>query len=383
MEGKAWRKLILFLGRGLTPAVLVTLGMGLLGSLAVFNATFHTADPYHFVFLHSGWLLVSLIFLIGFAAMPPYLLRSLTIVGSIVCYFLLWSVLWHGTRVAGGIGWFDWAGFSLYPAELAKPFFVLSLAMVLERTHKWRDDWCGGTLLPFLLVFVWLLPIILQPDYGPVLIYILTFFIVFYCAGGGIRRLFLNILLFAPLLAVLIRFGPLLFNRASGFGNGGAGLSFGEQNVSQVQHFLAEGGFFGHSMGVDAASRVLLPLAESSSVFATFGQAAGLLGLVSLLMIVMGWVLYGCRLTRMLDKGKAGIFPAAAVSGITVMIALQAVLHFTAVLGLSPSFELKLPFLSYGGSALLAVFMMIGLTECCKRLVPPSGIMNGINKNVD
>ncbi len=368
---KKLRHFISLVQSALSPAVAICLGLSVFGCLVVFNATFHLADPYEFLLGQLLWLLAGGLVMVAAAAVPGRCWRSWGLVGAVVCYVLLLAAPGFGIAVNGLRGWFAWRGWFVQPSELAKPFFVLTLALVMERTREHRDDWLAGAVAPFGILLVWSIPLLVQPDTGAVLVYGLTFLLVFFCLGGSLAHLALNLILVSPVLALLFRFGTWS-------SDGGAsavdyvGLADGsEWHVAQFQHALASGGLFGQAMGRDLGFRLDLPPGHGGSIFATFGESMGLLGLTSLLLILMAWVLYGYRRSRIMAAGGGDEFSVSAMVGLTAMIGVQAALHLSSYTGLVPPVEVKLPLISYGGSALVAVFMIVGIAESifssCRR----------------
>ncbi len=347
--------------------MVLCLGLSVLGCLAVFNATYHLAEPYRFVGRQLLWLPPGAIFMVAVAAMPARQLRSLTVAGAIIGYAALLAVLAFGVGVNGVRSGFAWGGVYIQPAELAKPFFVLSLALAMQKTSRYRDDWLAGSLPPFGLLLVWVAPLLLQPDFGTALVYTLTFAMVFVCLGGSVRHLGLCLLAGLPPMALLVRFGSLLAPRLAVLAEAEQATTGRGWHVVQFQHALADGGFFGQGMGRTIESQYILPSGHGVSVVANLGQAMGLLGLASLLLILMAWVFYGWRRAREAAEDCEDEFQPAAILGLTTVVAVQACLHLSTNIGLLPSLDIGLPLLGYGGSSLLMVFIVVGMVESLGR----------------
>ncbi len=355
------------LRRGLTPPVLICVGLSGLGCLAIFNAAFHSVDPFELALRQTLWLIPATLVLLITAALPARRLPSIGIGGAAFFYLMLVAALFLGFGVDGTRGWLAWRGLLIQPGELAKPFFVLTLALIIHYTRKYRDDWFIGCGIPFLFLLVWLVPLLLQPDFGAVLVYLLTFSITFLCLGGSLRHLAVTLLAILPLLALTLRFAPLVMEPVQAVNQSSLSTNSTDWHVDQFKHALASGGLFGRTLGQTLESPLALPPDHSTSIFATLGEALGLVGLTSLLLIMMAWVVYGWRCGTELAYQETDEFRVAGIVGLTSLLAVQACLHLSTNLGLLPQLDLQLPFLSYGANALLTVFITVGLVESLYR----------------
>ncbi len=355
--------------RGITPAVLICLGLSGLGCLAIFNATFYLQDPYEHLLHQLLWLVPGSALMITAAALPSSWLRTLGIIGAIFFYILLVGAIFFGIGVDSIRGLLSWRGVLIQPAELARPFFALVLALALHHTRKHRQDWFLGSTIPFLFLLIWLIPLLSQRDYGTAAVLSITFSLVFLCLGGSFQHWIGNSLASLPILALVVRFGSV--GRDSLNSLSILNQSFSSQTqVSQFQHALASGGTFGQQLGRALESPLNLPPDQDFSIFAALGQSLGLLGLTSLLLLLMAWVVYGWRnCGRIEDEEETDIdvFRPAAIIGLTSLVAAQACLQLSTNLGLLPQLGLQLPFITYGVNSMFSVFITIGLTESVIR----------------
>ena len=364
----ALRRSLHWLLAGLTPAGLVALFLGLWGCLAVYNATFHLAQPLAFVLRQGVWLLLGVtgLLLLARAGAGAALRRALPWAAG-AAYAALWLVLHFGVRVNGMQGWFAWGGVFVQPAELAKPVYVLTLAWVLERTQPWRREFWRGFLPPLGCLAAWLLPLVLEPDFGTALIYALTFAALYWAMGGRFRDLLLLAAAALPVTAAVLWWKPYIWQRFAGFlFPDRYAASFG-WHVQQFQHAVAAGGLTGQSWGKGRWSESFLPLGYSDSMFATLAESIGFLGVLPLLLLLLAWVWHGCREARRCPD----VFRAAALLGMVSLLAIQGLVHLSVNLGLMPPTGITLPFLSYGGSSLLSAFLMIGIAEGVRRTLAP------------
>lgn len=349
-----------------TPVIVACIGLGLVGCLAVYNATYHLENPFHYVGRQIGWLLVAIILIMIVSSLLLRQIRMLLWVAAPLVYASLWLVLRFGIRINGMHGWFAWRGIHVQPSDIGKPIFVLALAALMEITAPHRQDAVRGYLPVLGLLACWLLPIAFEADIGTILVYVFTFALVYACMAGPLRHLWISLLGGLPILALWVVFGAR-------FGVGWAGLPDAmqrverlERHVVQFQRTLAAGGLFGQSWGKAVWSQTYLPFGYSDSIFATIGESVGFLGAMPLVFVIVLWVIYGYRRIQ----HARGYFTACAITGMVVIIAAQALMHLSVNLGMLPPMGMPLPLLGYGGSSLIATVISVGIVEALSRRVP-------------
>jgi cell division protein FtsW (lipid II flippase) len=361
------------LRRGLSPVTILSLILSLWGCLAIYNATFHRSVPFHFVGRQLAWLGLGGMSMLWAASLTSGQYRRRLWAFVIPIYLLTWLVIPFGIRINGMRGWFAWRGILLQPAEIAKPFFILGLACLIEKTaHYEPQDWKRRLLPALLYLLAWLIPLGLEPDFGAILVYTLAFLAVYWCFGGTLRHLCIPALAGIPILLLLVKFNPYLGDRLSGFLHPEAHLESSGWHIQQFQRTLASGGLVGRSWGQGVWSQAYLPLAYSDSMFAALGETVGFIGLLPIIVLLLAWVGYGCWRMRQLDER----FSQAAVFGIVCLLASQAFIHLSVNLGLMPVTGLTLPLFSYGGSSLLSTLSAIGIVEgiCRFERKSPAGL---------
>lgn len=347
----------------ITPTGLICIAVGLFGCVAIYNATYHLSDPFQFVFRQIAWLAVSVVALLLVTATPFAMHRRLLPYYCLVAYIPLVLVLFFGIRVHGMRGWFALGEIYYQPSEMAKPVFILSLAWVLERTKWERASFSRGFLPPLAVVAFWTLPIFLQPDFGSLLIYCAVFVLVHICTGGRWRHLGLACLVLVPLAIWAVAQHPYVADRFLGFINPERYPDSHGWHIIQFKRSLASGGLTGQSWGKGMWSKTYLPLGYSDSIFATLGEAIGLVGLVPFVLLLVGWAWYGYRRVRQC----ADVAAAATIIGLVGYLCIQAFVHFSVNLGLMPPTGITLPLISYGGSSLMSTAIAVGLVESLAR----------------
>lgn len=347
----------------ITVAGAFCLCLSLWGCLAIYNATCHLSPPYWFVGRQLVWIGLGAAALVTASACTEAFYREVLPYAAAGIYVLLWLVLWCGIRINGMRGWFSYRGVFMQPSELAKPVFVLCMAWVMERTSPYRQQWLRGYAPVAAVLVLWTLPIALQPDFGCVAVYAVTFVIVYWCMGGNLRHLGISSLAAVPVLWLVLRQHPYVWQRLTGYLNPEAHASTAGWHMLQFQRALASGGLTGRSWGNSFWSQSYLPLGYSDSIFAATAEAIGFLGVLPVIVVVLAWVLYGysqgCKARTQ--------FGAGTIMGLVSILAAQAFIHLSVNLGLLPATGVTLPLISYGGSSLVSTLAAVGVVEGISR----------------
>jgi len=278
-----------------SPVVLLAGALAILGCVAVYNATFHLAHPLWFVGRQVVWTAAAYLCLALVLSLPASAIPRILPAAAFMAYAGLWAVLHWGVRIHGMRGWFAWHGVFLQPSELAKPAFVLVLTAAVHRLAGKRG-WTTPVFAAITGVFgLWLVPIMLEPDYGAVLVYAGTFAALLWCSRGPARKMLIAAALGAVIAAIAMAPHRYVIQRFTGFLNPSAAPLSAGWHVAQFQRALASGGLFGRWWGRGLWTQAYLPLAHSDSVFAAVAEAVGLVGTIPLILLIPAWVWYAWR----------------------------------------------------------------------------------------
>jgi len=351
------------LRQALTPVGLTGVVLGLWGCLAIFNATVHLSQPLLFVGRQLIWLVLAIMALVVASLLPSRIWGRVLPAMTVSAYVLLWLVLWLGVRINGMRGWFAWHGIFVQPSEFAKPVFALALAYVMMRTAGRRTEFWRGFVPALLLFGLWAVPLALEPDFGALLVYGLTFIAVVWTMGARTRHLLYAGLGLLPCAIGIVLSKPYVLHRLLGFLQPERYAQSHGWHIAQFQRTLASGGLFGQSWGHGIWTQSHLPLGYSDSIFASLAESIGCLGVLPLILLVLVWVAYG--LQKVTVDGDR--FRATAILGMVVFLAVQSLIHLSVNLGLLPTTGITLPLISYGGSSLVSSLAMIGMVESLAR----------------
>jgi cell division protein FtsW len=257
----------------------------------------------------------------------------------------------------GATRWLDVGFTTVQPAEFLKIGVVLALAWWLARNARELKDWRKG-LAPFLAIVGLPAAILLaQPNNSAVLLLGATATAMYFAAGAPWRdfAILLGLAAIAVLLVLWQR--PYVMRRVETFFHPSANSLGSGYQIQQSLLAVGSGGLLGKGFGQSVEKFNYLPEPDGDSVFAVFAEEWGFVGGVALIAL---FVLLAGR-GFAIASGSRDLFGALAALGFSTLIAVQAFVNICAMVGIIPLTGLPLPFVSHGGTALLATLAMCGL----------------------
>ena len=342
----------------------VVLALVLLGVVMVYSASAIIAadrfgDPFFFLKKQLFWALLGGGLLWAALRLDYRRLERLVVPLLIVSIALLVLVLLppFGQAINGTRRWFRIGPLSFQPVELAKFALVLYLASFLtRRAEAMRSFWQG--LFPILLVAgTMALLTFVQPDLGNSLALVVLTLVLAYLAGAPVKHMAWVAGAALPLVTLAVALKPYRWRRMVAFVNPwddpqGSGFQI-------IQSFLAlgSGGLTGRGLGGSKQKLFYLPEPYTDFIFAIVGEELGLVGAVCVLALFAVLIWRGLRVgLRAPDP-----FGSYLALGLTVMLATQTLVNLGVVMGALPTKGLPLPFVSFGGSALLMTMFSAGV----------------------
>jgi cell division protein FtsW len=314
-------------------------------------------EPLHFVIRHAVYAPLALLVMIGLSFLTPRQVRRAALIMLVLCLALMVMVLFVGDEIKGSRRWLFLAGMSVQPSEMMKgPFIVITAWLFAEGSR--RPD-VPGKLLAVALLLITAALLVAEPDLGQTVLFVAVWSAIFFLAGA-------NIMIFGGLggLAVGALFlayyaFPHVAGRINRFIDPESGDNF--QIMTAMQSF-ERGGWSGTGPGEGIMKRVL-PDSHTDFVFAVVGEEFGII--LCLLIVVLFSVLVGRGLMQALRRNSA--FERMAVAGLSTQIGVQAFINMGVNLHLLPAKGMTLPFISYGGSALLSSAVTMGFVLALTR----------------
>ncbi len=275
-----------------------------------------------------------------------------------------------GQEIYGSRIWLSIGPFSFQPGEIAKILIVLFLAGYLSANRELLSvfTWELGpvrlpapaTLIPLLAMWaVALLIVVFEKDLGSALVFFLVFLVMLYVATG--KKFYLVVGLGLAALAGVILYAAFghVQTRVETWLDPFADAQGGGYQLVQTIYSLADGGLFG--VGVGNGYAVNIPVVESDFIFAAIAEELGLMGAAGILLLFLSFAIRGMVTAA---RAKSDVSSLIA-TGLTAIVVVQAFIIVGGVTRLIPLTGLTLPFISQGGSSLLASFIIVGFLLRC------------------
>ncbi len=313
----------------------------------------------HYFYRQIMWIAVGVPVMIGISMMSRERAKRLSLAGAAFFFVLLVSVPFLGPEVNGATRWLDIGIGQLQPSEFLKPFFVVAMAWLLslrEQDKSLPVFWVSAAVTGAVAVLL-----MKQPDFGSTIIFGCVWLAMLALAGISLRTL--GILGAAALVGVVLAyfFYDVATTRIDGF-------LFGEGDNFQVENAmrtLTAGGLFG--MGPGAGTRKFgLPEPHTDYIFSVIGEEFGLIACLAIAGLYL--TIVARVLIKLLDEESS--FALLAAAGLTIQFGLQALINMAVNVQIAPSKGMTLPFISYGGSSMLALSIGMGLLLAFTRRNP-------------
>lgn len=262
-----------------------------------------------------------------------------------------------GKTMGGATRWMDLYFFSFQPAELAKFSMVLFLALILSAKGEGIKDFFKGLLPQLLLLGLISLIIIKQPDMGTALSIAGTALIMFFVAGARMGHLLFIMGMGSAAVLGLSVSSPYRLRRLLAYLDPWSDPLNVGFHIIQSLLAIGSGGFFGLGLGNSRQKFFYLPQQYADFIFAVLCEELGFLGAAGLIVLFLAFFISGLRIASLAKDG----FSQLLCSGIIAMFAVQTFMNLMVVTGLLPTTGIPLPFISYGGSALIINLFSVGL----------------------
>ena len=262
-----------------------------------------------------------------------------------------------GLTAGGSTRWMRLGGFSFQPSEFARIALVIYLAYSMEKKADRIKDFSIGFMPHVLVLGVFTILILSQPDFGSVFILGALTWILLFIGGVRFWQLTASLLVILPFAYFFLINAEYRTKRILGFLNPWEHSSdAGYQIVHSLMAF-GTGGFWGTGIGKGYQKLFYLPEPHTDFIFSVIGEELGLLG-VLIIIGLYGWIIIrGIAIARKAPD----LFGAYLAVGLTIAMGLQIVVNMGVALGLLPTKGLTLPLLSYGGTSLLLNMASIGI----------------------
>ncbi|NTU98804.1 putative lipid II flippase FtsW [Candidatus Falkowbacteria bacterium] len=261
--------------------------------------------------------------------------------------------------------WINIFGFSLQPSEFVKLFFLIYVAAWLESRGKTIEDFSQGTA-PFLVVLAVIAGLMLmQPDVGTLSIIVLTSFVAWFIGGGRLSHIFGLTLIAAIALLFMFKSADYRMQRFQCYLNPEKNSRTTCYQLNQSLIAVGSGGIFGRGFGASRQKLMYLPEVSGDAIFPIIGEEMGFIFSSALVLLFIG-LFYRSYL---IAKRAPDQFGRVLAIGIASWLTLQAFINIGGMISLIPMTGVPLPFISSGGSAVMAGLSALGLLMNISRQV--------------
>ena len=271
-----------------------------------------------------------------------------------LCISLLVHVPGLGVTINGATRWIDLGFFTLQVSEVSRLFFFIWLSGYIT-----RNDFNKDYFKIFLFLSILMLAIVLQRDFGSMILLFVAFIIFSFLSHVKLMHL-LKIIVYAiiPILLLIIMY-PYRIQRLLAFINPWNDPQGSGYQIIASQIALSSGGYFGQGLGSSMQKLFYLPEQYNDFILAIIGEELGFIFLIFILLlyVIIFWRIFifyniTCNISR---------FSSNLILGIILLMLIQTVIHVLVNIGLFPTKGMGLPFISYGGTNLLLMFTYIGI----------------------
>ena len=308
---------------------------------------------YHFVKKQFIYILMGMFVMVFISMMPPLMTRRLSVLAFFLFFLMLIAVDLVGFETKGAKRWLHFAGMSIQPSELLKPFFAIFIAWILTRKNS--DNKFPGFTIAIITFGLIAMLLIRQPNLSMTattgVIWLAQMFV------GGLN---IFIIIGLGISGILSLFGayyylPYVQNRINLFLNSSDGGGENYQTEKSLEAFQ-NGGILGTGAG-EGVIKQIIPDAHTDFIFSVAGEEFGLLFCIAIICLY-GFIIIRCLYRAYSEKD---LFVILAVTGLSIQLFFQAIVNMGVATNLVPNTGMTLPFVSYGGSSMLSVSIVAGL----------------------
>ncbi|MBM7615111.1 FtsW/RodA/SpoVE family cell cycle protein [Alkaliphilus hydrothermalis] len=277
----------------------------------------------------------------------------LYVAGGLILFVLTFAL---GTKVKGATNWIKISGFTLQPAEIIKIFYVFFIAAYVKFPDKFKNEYI------FLgLIYVHIMFLVLQRDLGMAVLFYGIFISIYYIYFKDWRLFYSNFLLAIPIAVfsyftmthVQVRFEAWLNPWRDIAGRG--------YQITQSLFAIAEGGFFGVGLGLGRPDYI--PEVHTDFIFSAICEELGIFGGIAVVLLYFILIYRGFKISLTIRE----TFKRTVALGITLTYSYQTFIIIGGVIKLIPLTGITLPFISYGGSALISGFIALGILQALSK----------------
>lgn len=324
-----------------------------ISSLSEANSTI--GDKFFFIKKQGFWLGLGLICLFITSKINIETIKKFSFVfyAASILGLILVLIPGLGNEALGAKRWLNLGFTSIQPSEILKLSSVIYFAYLFSKEEKRHIKNLIFYLgIPFILI-------IIEPNLSTAILISAIVCSIYYLSGGDVMPLFGIVSLILVLSIPLIFLSPYRSARLKTFLEPQQNQETSSYHSNQIILTLSSGGLFGKGFANSDQKYKFLPKISTDSILAVIGEEIGFVGIFAVLLIYLSLINYLLKFSKTIDNQ----FQSLLVSGVACWIAYQSLINISAIAALIPLTGVPLPFISYGGSSLLTLFIAIGLVR--------------------
>ena len=349
--------------RWLLGVVAVLLLLGVLMSFAASPAAaarMNVGDPFHFALRQCVFAAAGAVILVGASLLDGRGVRRVAFFVYVAAILIMAALPFIGHNAKGATRWLDLGGFSLQPSEFMKPALIILVAWMFAEAQKGQG--VPGVTIAFVLYGISVGLLLIQPDVGQTILITIAFGAAFWMAGVPISWVMgLGVASIGGLIGVYSIF-PHVASRVNRFLNPD---SADTHQVDRAAEAIAAGGLIGRGPGEGVMKRHV-PDLHTDFIYSVAAEEYGLIFSLALIGLFAFLVVRGLYKALKLSDP----FQQVAAAGLFVLVGEQVLINVAVNLNLIPTKGMTLPFISYGGSSMLAICLTLGLALALTRRRP-------------
>ncbi|MCE9650857.1 MAG: putative lipid II flippase FtsW [Parvibaculum sp.] len=325
--------------------------------------------PFHFVYRQMFFLVPTIATIVGVSLLNVRQVRRLAAVVFLIAFSLMVLTLFIGPEVKGAHRWLQIGPLAIQPSEFVKPSFIVLAAWMFAEAQ--RTPGFPGSAIALALYAMVVGVLALQPDFGQLMLVTMVFGAIFFMAGLSWR--WIGSLAVVALVGAVFAYTlmPHVTSRVDRFLNPDSGDTY---QIDRALDAFHTGGFFGRGPGEGEVKRIL-PDAHTDFIFAVAAEEYGIIAG----LLIIGVFSFVVLRTLRRSMEEQDLFVQFASCGLVALFGLQALINMAVNVNLIPAKGMTLPFISYGGSSMIALALTMGMLLALTRrragasVTPPNG----------
>jgi cell division protein FtsW len=343
-------------------AALLAWGLVMVASASVAQAQKIAGEPFHYFYRQVVFVLIGGVAAWAVFSVPMHVWERRSALLAVGALLLLAIVLIPGigVKVNGARRWIDLELLRIQVSEPARLALIMYLAGYIVRRQGRLQNTLSGVLIPFMPIALAAALLLMEPDLGATTILTAVAFIMLFLGGGRLLYLGGMVVAAAGLLALIAINLPHSLRRILGFTDPFADMENGGWQLANSLIAVGRGEWTGVGLGNSVQKLLYLPEMHTDFIFAILAEEFGLLG-VLVLVALFGLLVWRGFVVGAQAEALGERFKACLVYGLTSWLGLQSLINMAVNMGTLPTKGLTLPLLSYGGSSLITVLVLLAL----------------------